>query len=348
MTNPASVFALPVPPGCFRVGPVLPFTELLAQFGCPVESLLARLGMAANAFTRPDAVMHYRDGAALIALAVQETRCAHLGLLIGQRSGLSSLGLVGDLAATETTVRDALRTIVRHLPLFDRGCTLTLRVEPREATFACGITVADLPIVDQIYDLVLSVMCTTLRDLCGPTWAPRVVNLPHAIPPDMRPFRTHFRSDVRFDAPTASIVFDPAWLGRAPAAAKPIERAIALDQVAAGSARLDLTIGEQVRRELRAALPGRWLGESDVSARLNIDRSTLRRRLAREGSGFRAVAEALRMETARHYLATSSMDCGEIALLLGYSEPSAFARAFRRAAGTSPTAWRRLNRTRHS
>jgi AraC-like DNA-binding protein len=341
-------FAPPVPTGCFRVGPVQSFLDLLAQFGCPAGPLLARLGLGEDALTAPDAVMSYRDGAALVAQAVEATRCAHFGLLIGQRSNLASIGLVGRLAATEPSVREALRVLVRYYPLFDRGSTLALRVQGSDAVMHYGLTVIGLPAANQVYDLVLAVICNVLRDLCGPAWTPRLVTLPHNTPADGRPFRTCFRGEVRFNATSASVVFDAAWLARPPAASSAMSRPDLLRHVTEGEARLALTTAEQVRTELRAALPGHWLGEAEVATRLSIDRSTLRRRLAREGCRFRDVADGLRMETARQFLATSALDCGDIALVLGYSEPSAFARAFRRAVGASPTAWRRANTSRHA
>ena len=64
------------------------------------------------------------------------------------------------------------------------------------------------------------------------------------------------------------------------------------------------------------------------------------RTIAEAGSSFRTIVEELRYETARQYLATSLLEFSDVALMLGYSEASAFSRAFRRWSGVAPSAWR--------
>jgi AraC-like DNA-binding protein len=71
-----------------------------------------------------------------------------------------------------------------------------------------------------------------------------------------------------------------------------------------------------------------------------ISPRVLRLRLAETGSSFRAILDELRYETARLYLATSVLEFNDVALLLGYSEASAFSRAFRRWSGVAPSTWR--------
>jgi AraC-like DNA-binding protein len=110
-------------------------------------------------------------------------------------------------------------------------------------------------------------------------------------------------------------------------------------------------------RELAAGAPGGFAGttrrllESMVSsgdcslaavaARLGVPPHTVRRRLAAEGASFRALRDEVRHAVAQHLLRHARMPVGDVALALGYSEPGALARAFRRRAGASPRAWRR-------
>ena len=65
--------------------------------------------------------------------------------------------------------------------------------------------------------------------------------------------------------------------------------------------------------------------------------SAIRRALADAGLGFREAVDATRFDMARHYLEQRQLPLSEIALLLGYSELSAFTRAFTRWAGIQPT-----------
>ena len=329
-----------VPAGCARIGPICSIPAVLAELGFDAAKLLSEIGLAPGLFDDPERVMDYRDGGRLLAACAATTGCAHFGLMVGQRCSLAGLGLVGSLAGAEADVGAALRSIVRYLPLFDRGSTLTLRVDEDDASLIFGILTAGMPGADQLYDLAIAIAFNTLKDLCGSCWRPTRVTLPHRAPADRRPFRNHYGAEVRFDEADAAIVFDRLFLGRPVAASAAAERLRLLDRAAKIESMLDMTFVERVRRHLRASLPTRWLTEDEVAARLMISPRVLRLRLSEAGSSFRAILDELRYETARQYLATSVLEFNDVALLLGYSEASAFSRAFRRWSGVAPSTWR--------
>jgi AraC-like DNA-binding protein len=56
--------------------------------------------------------------------------------------------------------------------------------------------------------------------------------------------------------------------------------------------------------------------------------------------GFKALANEIRFEIARQLLEDTEVPLGQIGAALGYSEASAFTRAFRRWSGQTPTSWR--------
>jgi len=77
-----------------------------------------------------------------------------------------------------------------------------------------------------------------------------------------------------------------------------------------------------------------------VARALSISTRTLRRRLAAEGTSYDAVAHATLAHRARTLLAVERRTIRETALALGYSDASAFHRAFKRWTGTTPSACR--------
>ena len=79
----------------------------------------------------------------------------------------------------------------------------------------------------------------------------------------------------------------------------------------------------------------------EAAAVLGLSLGTLRRRLADEGIGWQALKDESRHEVARRYLADTDLPLSEIAALLGFDEPSAFFRAFRRWSGETPSDFRR-------
>ena len=113
-----------------------------------------------------------------------------------------------------------------------------------------------------------------------------------------------------------------------------------LDRAATVKSLLDITIADRVRSELRAALPLTWLTEGQASKRLGLSARRLREILKGEDTSFRKIVDDLRFATAQQFLATSHVGLREIALLLGYSDATAFSRAFQRWSGKPPSAWR--------
>jgi AraC-like DNA-binding protein len=84
-------------------------------------------------------------------------------------------------------------------------------------------------------------------------------------------------------------------------------------------------------------------GEPDqpsIARALGLSERTLQRRLQEESSSFAGLVDEVRSDLARGYLSDSKLAIFEIAFLLGYSEPSAFNRAFRRWTGQSPSEFR--------
>jgi AraC-like DNA-binding protein len=79
-----------------------------------------------------------------------------------------------------------------------------------------------------------------------------------------------------------------------------------------------------------------------IARRLHMSPKTLHRRLDDEGTSFRRVLTEVRRELAARHLTEDQLAISEIAFLLGFSEPSAFHRAFRRWTGHAPLAFREL------
>jgi AraC-like DNA-binding protein len=77
-----------------------------------------------------------------------------------------------------------------------------------------------------------------------------------------------------------------------------------------------------------------------VAKRMATSGRTLRRRLEENGTTFRALLDAARADLARSYVQDRRISLSEVAFMIGFSEPSAFNRAFKRWTDTTPAAWR--------
>ena len=100
------------------------------------------------------------------------------------------------------------------------------------------------------------------------------------------------------------------------------------------------SLAARIRRKLRQAPPIDWPDSEDIAAALNMAEATLRRRLKQEGATYQSIRDALRRDLAIARLADTTQTIAEIAHALGFAEPSAFHRAFRKWTGVRPAAYR--------
>jgi len=102
----------------------------------------------------------------------------------------------------------------------------------------------------------------------------------------------------------------------------------------------DATLEKQVRNQVSCALSGGVPKVSEIAASLEMSGRTLQRRLSDEGLAFQDLVDDSRRELAERLLKTTGFPLAEVAFLTGFSEQSAFTRAFKRWSGRTPRAFR--------
>ena len=111
-----------------RIGATIGLPAVLRDLGANPAELLAEVGIELALFDNPDNLLSFSARGRLLEHCAARTGCQHLGLLVGQRASLQSLGLVGSLVKYSPELGTALRTLVR----FFRHHTRTLMgVDPK-------------------------------------------------------------------------------------------------------------------------------------------------------------------------------------------------------------------------
>ena len=95
-------------------------------------------------------------------------------------------------------------------------------------------------------------------------------------------------------------------------------------------------VATEVRRLLVQMLPSGKADQDNVANRLYRSTSTLQRQLNAEGTSYRDILESTRRSLAEKYLRDGNYTQAEIAYMVGFSDQSNFARAFKRWTGMSP------------
>jgi hypothetical protein len=99
----------------------MPLPALLRSFGEDPDAVFREAGVDPRLVDDAENSIGLAAMGRPLAVGAARTGCAHLGLLLGQRGGLESLGLIGLIAGHSLGVGTAPRNLILHLHLHDRG-----------------------------------------------------------------------------------------------------------------------------------------------------------------------------------------------------------------------------------
>jgi AraC-like DNA-binding protein len=323
-----------------RVGGLVVIPDLLRELGIDPTVVLPRAGIEPSALDHVDNRIPYLSLGRIFHECASATGCPHFGFLTYQRARLSHLGIPGELMRCSATFRTGLEQFITFQHLNNQGMATFLLEDKKRASLGCAVYQKDAPFVAQIYDAFLPVACNVMREFLGPQWTPDEVYLSRTKPAGVDVYREFFRAPCKFDRDRTALVFPAPLLDR-PMPEANSERLRRVEEKALILRKDELL--PRLRQALRTLLISGRSSAQEVAAILSLHRRTLDRRLHDLGTNFQNVLDEIRFETARQLLDNTKLRLIDISASLGYSEPSAFTRAYRRWCGVLPSSRRLAN-----
>ncbi|MET9216373.1 MULTISPECIES: AraC family transcriptional regulator [unclassified Nocardia] len=311
--------------------------------GCDVDRWFAGTGIAGQAALSSDSIkVSFRQAVSVVRRAVEDMPEAPLGMQVGGRDILLSMGMLGVAMRSAATVGEALSI---GLELHQASGSL-MDLELECATEAAALRLHERwpePLILRF--LCEEILCSTIlfvRSVVGADWAPERVELTYPAPVYARRYERFFRCPVVFGAEANRAVFPTATLAlRFPTRSEPT-RAIAVDacrrMLDVGAADPDVVAIVETLLAQHLRYP---LTMGGVAARLHITERTLRRRLTEAGESFSAVRDRVRRQRATALLRETALPIAAVAHQVGYSDIREFRRAYIRWTGQPPSAERR-------
>jgi AraC-like DNA-binding protein len=324
-----------------------PMFRGLDMMGADVEAIVRSVALPLDELQNPDTRIPFELAIQLSAAAAQAVRDPAFGLHLAELYRPGDFGVLDYLAHNSRTLRDAVVRLCRYNRLLQDAAEMVLEVEGGRAVIWQRL-LGSVWLLPAAVENALANLVVIGRELTGETLVPLEVQFRHPAPAYSAEHERIFKRRARFDAERDALVLAHEDLDLPLSNADPRLCSIldrhaqklldALPAVASFSAR--------VRELVAAALKDETPTGERIARKLQMSERTVRRRLKQEGTTYEEVIDQLRRALTEHYLDYPDLSLEQVALLLGYSEASAFRRAFRRWHGVSPANYRRLRRVR--
>ncbi len=298
-------------------------------------------GEPADTLDRPTSLLSFTR---MLEGAATHSGIRHLGLDMAALDAVEEGSLLRALLHHAPTVGHAIESLVRFFPTLQTGTTVHLLRQDGIARFVYGIQ--DPSACDSLQDAAytLGKLHCGLRRAAGGDWALGQVTMAFQPPGDISRYGAFFGAPVHFAQSRTALHFPAAILAR-PIATASVQR---YDETCAQMQRQALFAEDAQLLEdalctwMRHAMRrGDAITLEAAATDFGLTARTLQRRLGATAVGFLDLRARVRMEQARSLLADSHLSVTQIAQQLGFSETSAFTRAFSLHTRQSPRAYRR-------
>lgn len=340
---------LPMRLGDLSVGFVQSLADAVRSHGLDPQDLLDQYGLdparLAEAGARLSIPRYMRLGHA----AIQLTGDPALGLRMGQLSRLNQAGLAGVTAAQAPTVREAARCLIRFEALY--GSNYRGQSSFHEDAQGAWLRFYSISPYNAYNRFVVdSIIASWLQQLSSlspePLHAERI-DIEFAEPDYRERYGVLGDCPIHFGAEHNQLRLSLASLALRNREHCPSTWRLLIKLCERELEQLTRTrsLRERITQLLGPLLNGgREPDLEEVAARLKLPTWTLRRKLAEEGTQFRAILNDTRRDLAMTYIRDTELAFGEIAYLLGFASAEAFQRAFKRWNGQTPGEFRRSHR----
>lgn len=321
------------------------YVEVARSVGIDPYAQLRAAGIDVRCLSHPDLKIPVQRVSTLLESSAHAAGVEDFGLRMALLRRLSNLGIIALAAREQPTVREALHCLQRTLHLHNEAMHFEIEEANDVVVVRERILTSVQGSIRQSIELTIAVLHQAIREFLGEGWSPRAVCFMHGQPRDISRYRKAFNCSVQFDSVLNGITCRSRDLDRPMPRADP-QSLRTIQQVLDSAMEREPTQAKRTTQLIVGLLPGGRCTAEFVAHYLGIDRRTLHRKLAGEGTSFSALMDEVRAEAARRHLADGDQAIADLAPMLGFSDASALSRWFSGRFGCSPRAWRRQHSSR--
>jgi AraC-like DNA-binding protein len=319
--------------------------DYLGRRGIVVEEVARALNLNVAELGKPDQRVPGSRVERLFEEAERRTQDPYVGLHMGESYHPGALNILGYVVLSCRSAAEVLDRLARYASILNDG--LRVRVTREGEGTVCRFDALDG--LDNYLTRAprhpIEAMCAgvavTMRNLTGQAIEPQRIAFRHRAPSDVAEHRRVFGRDARFGATENLLTFLTNDLEAPVRSSNPELLAVFERHASAIIDELDEhgPVSRRVVHLLSERVKGIAPTLDEVAAELAMSARSVQRALRAEGTSYQLLLDDVRRELAVRHLAVRGTSAAEVAFLTGFSEPSAFSRAFRRWTGSTPGAY---------
>jgi len=320
--------------------------EAISSAGANPDEILQRLGLDRSVFSEPEGFIASSSFAQLLEEAARATADDCFGLHFAEQYNPKNIGPLVYAVLNSPTIGAGLANVERYLHVYNQAEKWLFTIEGNRGYVRFLLTDLGIDSLRQSYEHGMAIVLNTVRMMVGSHWSPEEVQFVHEAPAQTSEHLRLFRCPVVFGCESNTMVIEHDFLERqVPAADKRLYGILSsyLEHVWSEMPPEDGLVSS-VRKCVAESMKDGDPKLNSVAKKVAMSPRTLQRRLKDYGMDFKKLVNDTRRRCAIDYLRDSKNTLTGIAFLLGYSELSAFNRAFKRWTGSTPMDYRRKAR----
>lgn len=324
-----------------RTAFLLPCFEVMKELGLDPKALISAVGLSSDIFNSPESVVPLSTAIDLVEIAANQSKCSHLGLLLGAKVSIQSLGLLGLLLRSASTFEAGANDIIKHLTLNMTGLKRSLTVDRGIAIFSSTYDSQQISLSRQARQISVALGWSLIQSLTSERWQPISISFSFSEPEDATFYRKFFKTRVYFNADYDGIAFHEADLKIVlNSHDEYLHQTIAYQVEKMDKNKHYNDFVEEVKSYIAKNLEIGICSENDVLKFFPMQKRTFQNKLREQGTNYQTILDDLRFKKAELYLTDSALKMYQVADLLCYKSGGAFAFAFNKRYGMSPSKWK--------
>ena len=257
-----------------------------------------------------------------------------IAMQLAKQQDMMILAPLGPMLNQCQTVAEALDTLIKYLKILVSGYQIDVTLETSHMTIAFHVDLPHIQPLVQFQDYAMAVAVNVLYNMLGKNYPIRgcfFLRSEHN-PERIKEYANYFGCPVAFNSRRLCLTGDKSVLKQ------DIRKIVKTINTRVNHALTHnpQALIEQVRQIISFSLANGQVAIEDIASAMHMSQRTLQRKLKQEGTSFSALLDSVRFNMANQYLKNTYYRVTDIALLLGYSNLSAFSRSYYRWCGMYP------------